>query len=131
VKIFLDDERIPVKPGWTVVRNFAQFIEAVEANAPDIEEITFDHDLGDDFRNGYHCVLWMTDHALDYPGIFESLARIWFHSANTEGIENMRGLLEGMIQHGVIGNIELIDYSCLFHKDHAIMPMDFDETTRK
>jgi hypothetical protein len=131
VKIFLDDERIPAKPGWTVVRNFHEFRDTVMANAAVITEITFDHDLGDDFRNGFNCVQWMTDHALDEPGVFESLTRIWFHSANTEGIENMRGLLEGMIEHGVIDKIELVDYSCLFYRDHAIMPPDFDETTRK
>jgi hypothetical protein len=131
VKIFLDDERVPVKPGWTIVRNFNEFRDTVLDNAEIITEITFDHDLGDDFRNGFNCVDWMTGIALDYPGVFSSLKRIWFHSANTEGIENMRGRLEGMIEHGVIHNIELIDYSCLFHKDHAIMPTDFDETTRK
>ena len=43
-KLYLDDQRTPIEKGWTVVRNYKEFVAYIENNAmPDI--ISFDHDL--------------------------------------------------------------------------------------
>lgn len=132
MKVFLDDERIPVKAGWTIVRSFEQFVETVAFWSDEIVEMTFDHDLGPSpLKNGMDCVRWMVERALDNPTAFERLERIVFHSANPDGVANMRGLLESAIRHEIFHEIELVDYSCILHSDHAIMPFDFNHEERK
>jgi hypothetical protein len=47
-KIYLDDVRTPTAKDWQVVRNFDQFVKAVETIGLDnIETISLDHDIGD------------------------------------------------------------------------------------
>jgi hypothetical protein len=85
--IYLDDVRTPNESGWTVVRNYNEFVDVVsKLGLENIEVITLDHDLGDtamseyfnnvspnyklDYNNikektGLDCAKWLIDHYLD------------------------------------------------------------------
>lgn len=55
MKIFLDDIRNPPDDSWTICKTYPEFINLILNNWDNIEEISFDHDLGTK-RNGYDCV---------------------------------------------------------------------------
>lgn len=124
MKIFLDDERIPVGEGWMVVRNYAEFTRLFAAAGADVTELSFDHDLGFREPTGNECVNWLIETALDYPQTVIGLTRIYFHTANGIGLKQMRSKIENMQRMGYFPNAELIDRSCLLFTDHAIMPSD-------
>jgi hypothetical protein len=59
MKIFLDDKRQPPE-GWLLVRWPQEAIELLMTNT--VEEISLDHDLGDDTHGtGYDVVLWIEE----------------------------------------------------------------------
>jgi hypothetical protein len=59
MKIYLDDER-PAPVGWVLARWPEEVIEHLEAGG--VEEVSLDHDLGDDERGtGYDVILWIED----------------------------------------------------------------------
>ena len=59
MKIFLDDER-PTPHGWKAARWPDQAISLLKTEG--IEEISLDHDLGDDNRGtGYDVLLWIEE----------------------------------------------------------------------
>lgn len=131
MKIFLDDERVPVEEGWTVARSFGEYHRLVLLGGSSITHISFDHDLGLLSLDGYACVHWLIDLAMDEPDLLTGLHTIMFHTANLTGLENMRSLLANAQKHGILSDVELVPYSCLFHSDHAIMPNNFDITLRE
>jgi hypothetical protein len=85
--VYLDDVRTPNESGWTVVRNYDEFVDVVsKLGLENIEAISLDHDLGDtamseyfnnvspnyilDYNNikektGLDCAKWLIDHYLD------------------------------------------------------------------
>lgn len=70
-KIYLDDVRTPTAKDWQVVRNFDQFVKAVEKIGLDnIEVISLDHDLGDSAMWEYHNNV-SRNYSLDYNNIKE------------------------------------------------------------
>lgn len=85
MKVFLDDER-PTPEGWHRAYWPDEAIRLLETGT--VEEISLDHDLGDDTRGtGYDVILW----------IEEAVAlrrfkppRISVHSANSSAADNMR-----------------------------------------
>jgi hypothetical protein len=110
-KLYLDDIRNPKTDGWTIVRNYEDFINYIEVNGiPD--EISFDHDLGDDVardkvengiskkkarlekketKSGYDCAKWLCNYCwtngLPIPS--------WnVHSANPVGRDNIIQILK-------------------------------------
>ena len=104
VKLYLDDVRNPKTKGWTVVRNYEEFVNHItEYGLP--EEVSFDHDLAEihydpatwrqDFvyheKTGYDCAKWLCDYCwtngLPVP--------TWnVHSANPVGRDNIVQLME-------------------------------------
>lgn len=130
MKLFLDDVREPkdcigymyhrigaLNPiylqEWLVVRNYAEFVQAIKAYHTEITHISFDHDLADghyhknmeegklnynsdDFldnanKTGYHAAQYMKhyyDHGnIPYPVMF-------VHSMNPVGTENIINLFK-------------------------------------
>jgi hypothetical protein len=131
MKIFLDDYRNPLDclsymytrigelnpiyndGEWFIVRNYPDFVKAIERFAGEITHVSFDHDLcdghyhqnmqegiinynSDDFKNplhktGYHAALFMRglylDNMLPLPTVF-------VHSLNPVGSENITELLK-------------------------------------
>ncbi|MFL9913950.1 hypothetical protein PQR75_00780 [Paraburkholderia fungorum] len=84
MKVFLDDERVTPE-GWTRVYWPIEAIRLLESGV--VEEISLDHDLGDDARGtGYDVILWIEEavalRAFQPP-------RIYVHSANSSARNKM------------------------------------------
>ncbi len=110
-KIYLDDVRTPIDKGWTVVRDYDQFVSTIMyIGLKNIELISLDHDLGDTAmsewrRNVYHnytldynnitektgmdCAKWLVEQWMDG----EPIVDIVIHSANAIGSANMMGYI--------------------------------------
>jgi pentose-5-phosphate-3-epimerase len=127
VKVFLDDERVPVNDGWTVIRRVDDFKKIISVRHHLIEQISFDHDLADPHdRDGTYCIHLMVEQKLDDPMAFANLKKIMLHTANYEGLKNMMGLLQSAKKNGLFKGVSLQEYSCLYHTDHAVMPDNFE-----
>jgi len=122
INIFLDDFREPshafdytknneyLLKEWVVVRNYSEFVKAVEKELPGL--ISFDHDLAeghyhknmqegvlnydsedfipDEHKTGYHCAKWLVDYCIDNG---YTLCDFRVHSMNPVGKENIMTLL--------------------------------------
>ncbi len=89
-KLYLDDIRNPKSDGWTVVRNYEEFVQSIDQNGlPD--EISFDHDLGEDVKTGYDCAKWLCEYCW-MNGI--PIPPYNVHSANPVGRDNIIGTLK-------------------------------------
>ena len=126
MKLFLDDERIPVDCAkymsyrgvdcriyheeWQIVRNYKEFVAWITNHGlPEI--ISFDHDLADVRYNpataqtivvhhektGMDCAKWLVDYCLDNE---KKLPSFIVHSANPAGYDNIKGLLENFKAKG-------------------------------
>ena len=85
-KLFLDDIRMPPDDSWTIVHNYDDCISALTYHVWD--EISLDHDLGDDSKTGYDVVKWLEERAANGLGRFVPTI-INIHSANPVGRKNM------------------------------------------
>jgi hypothetical protein len=77
MRVYLDDERV-APTGWVQVRWPSEAIDLLKLG--DVEELSLDHDLGDDQRGtGYDVLTWIEEavalHGFKPPGIS-------VHSAN-------------------------------------------------
>lgn len=80
MKIWLDDVRTPPDDTWEWCKNHVDFMAAIQY-PPEIEFISFDHDLGDDSQNGSWCASALAERCLDY----DYCPAYGVHSSNTEG----------------------------------------------
>jgi hypothetical protein len=88
MKVFLDDERA-APDGWTQVRWPDEVIALLEGGA--VEELSLDHDLGDDERGtGYHVLLWIEE-AVALRGFHPP--RLKVHSANSSARQKMEAAI--------------------------------------
>lgn len=129
VKIFLDDYRVPTdclgymytrignlnpiySEEWIVVKNYNEFVKAVQENYPNISHISFDHDLADEHyspamvhdddyndlaetfteRTGLDCAKWLKDYYEADPET--SLPVLFVHSMNPVGTKNIINLFK-------------------------------------
>ena len=84
MKVYLDDER-QTPEGWTRVYWPDEAIELLKTG--EVEEISLDHDLGDDQRGtGYDVVLWIEE-AVITKGFKPPKMKV--HSANVSAREKM------------------------------------------
>lgn len=84
MRVFLDDERTTPE-GWVRVYWPDEAIALLESGA--VEELSLDHDLGDDERGtGYDVVLWIEE-AVALRGF--KPPRIFVHSANSSARDKM------------------------------------------
>lgn len=84
MRVYLDDER-PTPTGWVRVYWPEEAIELLKTGA--VEEISLDHDLGDDARGtGYDVVLWIEE-AVALRG--STPPKMSVHSANSSAREKM------------------------------------------
>lgn len=90
MKVYLDDER-PTPEGWHRVYTANEAITLLRAGV--VEDISLDHDLGDDqkFGTGYDVASFIEEQAF-----LGEMNRVrWFiHSANPVGRANMKAALE-------------------------------------
>ena len=84
MRVYLDDERTP-PPGWRLVRWPDEVIALLRTN--EVEELSLDHDLGDDERGtGYDVILWI-ERAVVEEGFRPPPIRV--HSANSSARQKM------------------------------------------
>lgn len=89
LKVYLDDER-PTPDGWVGVRWPEEAIRLLESGM--VEEISLDHDLGDDERGtGYDVVLWIEE-AVACRKFRPPLIHI--HTANAAARQRMKAGVE-------------------------------------
>lgn len=126
MKLFLDDVRRPIDcmaymeynigyeesliytKDWSIVRNYDDFVAAVQDNIDSITHVSFDHDLSPEHYNrsmysmdhteynklydqfltktGYHCALWMKEY---YTTMGKELPNILIHTMNPVGYQNI------------------------------------------
>ena len=110
-KIYLDDVRTPTEEGWTVVRNYDEFVSTIMyIGLGNIDFISLDHDLGDTAMKEWHTNV-AKNYTLNYDNITEKtgmdcakwLVNEWMkgepvvdvftHSANAIGSANIMGYI--------------------------------------
>ena len=110
-KIYLDDVRTPIEEGWTVVRNYDEFVSTIMyIGLGNIDFISLDHDLGDTAMKEWHTNV-AKNYTLNYDNITEKtgmdcakwLVNEWIkgepvvdvftHSANAIGSANIMGYI--------------------------------------
>ena len=85
MKVFLDDER-NTPEGWVRCYWPDEMVELLKTGQ--VEELSLDHDLGDDVRGtGYDVLLWIEE-AIALEG-FQPPA-IYVHSANSSARDKMK-----------------------------------------
>lgn len=124
VKIFLDDERMPIDCAkymytrignlnpiylseWLIVRNYDEFCKAVDKNLENISHVSFDHDLADEhyspvLEENFTEVEFKEKTGLDcakyLKNIFEQsnlkLPILFVHSMNPVGMRNIINLFK-------------------------------------
>jgi hypothetical protein len=111
IRIYLDDVRTPIEDGWTVVRNYEQFVSTVMyIGLENINIISLDHDLGDSAmtewktnvynnyvlnydniteKTGMDCAKWLVKQWMDGQPVVD----VFTHSANAIGSANIMGYI--------------------------------------
>jgi len=91
MKVYLDDER-PTPEGWHRVYWPEEAIQLLESGT--VEEISLDHDLGDDAHGtGYDVILWIEE-AVALRGFRPP--KISIHSANSSAVDKMRAGIQAI-----------------------------------
>lgn len=95
MKIWLDDMRDAPDETWIVVRSASECIKTL-AGVMNVEELSLDHDLGDDEDGtGYTVVVVLESWA--YNGATEHIPdKIGIHSANPVGRKNMQAAIDSI-----------------------------------
>jgi hypothetical protein len=103
MKIYIDDLRIPLEAGWTVVKTFDDFKKILVSTPISlIEAISFDHDLGIKLdgtleSSGMDCAKFLLDVIMDRDAI-EDFPTVYVHSMNPSGVQNIIGLLNSFLR---------------------------------
>jgi hypothetical protein len=96
-KLFLDDDRNPVRNDWVIARSSAEAIkQVVKRGMP--AEIAFDHDLGGDDTT-MRFVNWLTDQLLDQKLRFPRDFQYSIHSQNSVGARNIANRMNSLLDH--------------------------------
>jgi hypothetical protein len=100
-------------PEWIVVKNYDQFVQAVEYAGNNLEIVSFDHDLADEHydpnmhgsetynqlydtfehKTGYDCAKWIIEY---YQNKGWGLPQILIHSMNPAGTANIKSLFKNL-----------------------------------
>lgn len=96
-KLFIDDERFPVKPDWFVCRSSREAIDAVSHYGLP-EFISFDHDLGGD-DTSMRFIDWLLNRLLDGDITIDEPFDFTVHSQNPIGAKNIENRMRSIIKH--------------------------------
>lgn len=102
MKIYLDDERNPTTDkDWIIVRNYDELTRLIllDKFEETIDEISFDHDLGCEFKNGLDCVKFLVEtDQLESGNLLSKDFKYNFHTANPCGRDNMKSYIESYLK---------------------------------
>lgn len=91
MKIWLDDIRDPPDNTWRIVRSAEEAIGVIWLNRYAIEEVSFDHDLGENCGTGYDVAKFIANQSV----LGEMDMPIWqIHSQNPVGRINIQGAMQ-------------------------------------
>ena len=102
MKLYLDDVRKCPK-GWVPVRNALDAIQLLKEHS--VEEMSFDHDLGEDALSGYDVLTWIEEKV--FEGKFNP-PKIWIHTVNPAGHKKMvaaKKQIERMMRERIVQEI--------------------------
>ena len=93
MKIFLDDVRFPARigRGWTIVRNWDDFVYTWEVNKDEVTHISFDHDIGPG-PTGYDALKLVEEDVLTHVVTNPIVLNV--HSMNPVGYEKMKMIID-------------------------------------
>ncbi len=94
MKLYLDDERSAPDDSWTLVRTYKECLDALKKNWHDIKEISLDHDLGDEYFNGYRILLYMEWRVEEEGETY--VPEIHIHTANASAMLKMEHAVENI-----------------------------------
>lgn len=149
VKIYLDDVRTPIDNDWVVVRNYDEFVNALNKYGfGNISAISLDHDLGDeamteyytnvkrwkkiDYSNiksektGMDCCKYLVEKCLDENCV---LPQVYIHSANPVGRENMMNYINNFL--GFNSQIPTCTYNPIPHTLHPSHMVPLEDRLKK
>jgi hypothetical protein len=94
VKIYLDDIR-PAPIGYELAKNYHDMIEFLSSHYNDgaIEEISLDHDLGEEDLTGYDVLIWIEEQVFNNN---YKPPKIKLHSANPVGMYRMSQVVDSI-----------------------------------
>ena len=92
MKLYLDDVRFPRGGGWTVVRSYDDAIAVLDAFYDKIEEVSLDHDIGDEKHTGYDVAKYI-EFLIEIKK-YVPIKKMWCHSANPVGCKNINAVFK-------------------------------------
>lgn len=97
-KMFLDDERIPAKGKWTIVRSVGEALKLIEEKGFPCA-ISFDHDLGLNRPTGFDFTKMIADMIMDEK--IDLPENFWYtvHSQNIVGRVNINSLMGSILNY--------------------------------
>lgn len=94
MKLYLDDVRNAPDDSWTLVRTYKECLNTLEKNWYEIKEISLDHDLGDEYFNGYRILLYMESRVEEEGETY--VPKIHIHTANASARPKMLQAVENI-----------------------------------
>jgi hypothetical protein len=100
MKIYLDDVR-PAPIGYELAKNYNEIIKFLSSHYNDgiIEEISLDHDLGEEDLTGYDVLIWIEEQVFNNN---YKPPKIKLHSANPVGMYRMSQVVDSINRRGII-----------------------------
>jgi hypothetical protein len=95
-KLFIDDERFPLRNDWKIARTSNAAIRIVYENGMP-QEISFDHDLGGD-DTVMQFLKWLANYMLDHSWKFPRNFTYSVHSQNPVGVQNIKGYMNNLLK---------------------------------
>lgn len=117
MKIFIDDERYPLKGeegDWIIVREAQAAIDLIRANAAQVTHISFDNDLGCDLQ-GRDVMNAVLGTPVSAPIPLPRLVELRVHSANVPAFTAMMEIAQCARDNGVLRpNVRIEGASALY-----------------
>lgn len=95
MKVWLDDIR-PAPEGWEWIKDYHGFVECINKNYENIEEISFDHDISSydedgKEKTGYDALV-LVENLVFYYSLHPPIVHV--HSANAGAYNKMRAAMD-------------------------------------
>lgn len=98
IKIWLDDIRTPPDETWTWCKNPEEFRKILDGEGAEIDEISFDHDLGyyesGKEITGYTCLCWVEKRIL--TDMTFPIPTMHVHTSNGSAYSKMRKVVNNL-----------------------------------
>jgi hypothetical protein len=109
VNIFMDDLR-PCYKGWLLARTTSECLELLEKHKGNVHILSLDHDMTENDNDGY----WLVKEIVN-RGLYAD--KVFFHTANPVGRENMYHYLKNAIKYGVVPEMKVYGGPVPFETD--------------